>query len=65
MIGAGGVSSGEDALAKIRAGASLVQTYTAFALAGPALVPRVKRELAAALRREGCASVAEAVGTGA
>ncbi len=65
LVGAGGVSSGEDALAKIRAGASLVQLYTGFALAGPALVPRMKRELAAALRREGFASVAEAVGTGA
>ena len=64
LVGAGGVSSGEDALAKIRAGASLAQLYTGFALAGPALVPRIKRELAAALRREGFASVAEAVGTG-
>ncbi len=62
LVGAGGVSSGEDALAKIRAGASLVQLYTGFALAGPALVPRIKRELAASLRREGFASVAEAVG---
>jgi dihydroorotate dehydrogenase len=65
LVGAGGVASGEEALAKIRAGASLVQLYTGFALAGPALVPRMKRELAAALRREGFASVAEAVGTGA
>jgi len=65
LIGAGGVSSGEDALSKIRAGASLVQLYTGFALAGPALVPRLKRDLAAALRREGFASVAGAVGTGA
>ena len=59
------MSSGEDALVKIRAGASLVQLYTGFALAGPALVPRLKRDLAAALRREGFASVAGAVGTGA
>ncbi len=65
LVGAGGVASGEDALSKIRAGASLVQLYTGFALAGPALVPRMKRELAAALRREGFASVSEAVGTGA
>jgi dihydroorotate dehydrogenase len=64
-VGAGGVSSGEDALEKIRAGASLVQLYTGFALAGPALVPRIKRELAAALRRGGFNSVAEAVGTAA
>ncbi len=57
------MSTGADALAKIRAGAQLVQLYTAFAYAGPALVPRIKRELAAALRREGFRSVAEAVGT--
>ena len=59
------MASGEDALAKIRAGASLVQLYTGFAFAGPALVPRIKRELAAALRREGFASVGEAVGADA
>ena len=44
------------------AGASLVELYTAFAYEGPRLVPRVKRELAALLRRDGYASVAEAVG---
>jgi dihydroorotate dehydrogenase len=65
LVGVGGVASGEDALAKIRAGASLVQLYTGFAFAGPALVPRIKRELAAALRRDGFASVAEAVGVDA
>jgi dihydroorotate dehydrogenase len=62
LVGAGGVASGAEALARIRAGASLVQLYTGFALEGPALVPRIKRELAAGLRREGFASVAEAVG---
>ena len=64
LVGCGGVGSGADALAKIRAGARLVQLYTAFAFAGPALVPRIKRELAAALRRQGFRSVDEAVGTG-
>lgn len=43
-------------------GASLVQLYTALALTGPGLVPRVKAELAACLARDGFASVAEAVG---
>jgi dihydroorotate dehydrogenase len=62
LIGVGGVSSGEQALAKIRAGASLVQLYTGFAYAGPALIPRLKRELAAALRAGGFASVQDAVG---
>jgi len=62
LIGCGGVGSGEQALAKIKAGASLVQLYAAFAYDGPALIPRMKRELAAALRREGFGSVQEAVG---
>ncbi|HEV7267806.1 MAG TPA: quinone-dependent dihydroorotate dehydrogenase [Falsiroseomonas sp.] len=63
LIGCGGVSSGADALEKIRAGASLVQLYAAFAYEGPALVPRMKRELAALLRRDGVRSVGDAVGT--
>ena len=62
LIGAGGVSTGEQALTKIRAGATLVQLYTAFAYAGPALIPRLKRELAAALRAGGFACVRDAVG---
>ena len=47
---------------KIRAGASLVQLYTALIYRGPGLVARIKRELAACLRRDGFASVDEAVG---
>jgi dihydroorotate dehydrogenase len=62
LVGVGGVSSGELALTKIRAGASLVQLYTAFAYAGPALIPRLKQELAAALRAGGFACVQDAVG---
>ena len=65
LIGCGGVSSGRDVLEKLRAGASLVQVYTAFAYAGPALVGRMKRELGVALRREGFATVGEAVGSAA
>jgi dihydroorotate dehydrogenase len=63
LIGCGGVATGADALAKLQAGAQLVQLYAAFAVHGPALLPRMKAELAAALRREGFRSVAEAVGT--
>lgn len=62
LIGCGGVGTGADALEKIKAGASLVQLYAAFAYEGPALIPRMKRELAAALRRDGFSNVAEAVG---
>ncbi len=65
LIGAGGVASGAEAFAKIRAGASLVQLYTGFAYHGPALIPRMKTELAAALRMGHFASVRDAVGTGA
>ena len=65
LIGCGGVSNGAQAYAKIRAGASLVQMYAAFAYAGPVLVPRIKRELAALLRRDGFAHVHEAVGADA
>ncbi len=64
LIGCGGVSNGAEALKKIRAGATLVQLYTAFAYEGPAIVPRIKAELAAALRAGGFASVQAAVGTG-
>jgi dihydroorotate dehydrogenase len=53
---------GEDAYRKIRAGASLVELYTAFAYDGPALIPAIKQQLAACLARDGFGSVAEAVG---
>eukprot|EP00887_Chlorella_sp_A99_P001104 scaffold14.g1104.t1 len=62
IIGVGGVASGADAYEKIRAGASLVEFYTAFAYDGPAFVPRVKAELAELLERDGYEGVAQAVG---
>ena len=62
LIGAGGVASGADALARIRAGASAVQLYSAMVYEGPGLITRVKQDLAARLRAEGFASVGEAVG---
>lgn len=65
LIGVGGVASGTDAYAKIRAGASAVQLYTALVYGGPGLVATIKRELAALLRRDGFASVPEAVGVDA
>jgi len=64
LIGVGGVANGADAYAKIRAGASLVQLYTGLIYQGPALIARIKRELAALLRRDGFASVSAAVGSG-
>ncbi|CAK9184571.1 unnamed protein product [Ilex paraguariensis] len=62
LIGCGGVSSGEDAYKKIRAGATLVELYTAFAYGGPALVPQLKAELAQCLERDGFKSIYEAIG---
>ncbi len=62
LVGVGGVFTGRQVLQKIRAGATLVQVYTGFALEGPALIPRLKRELLAALERDGFASAAAAVG---
>jgi dihydroorotate dehydrogenase len=62
IIGCGGVASGADAYAKIRAGASLVQLYSALVFQGPSLVGHIKRELAARLRADGFSSIAEAVG---
>ena len=64
LIGVGGVESGRDAYAKICAGASLVQLYTALIFHGPGLVNRIKRELAGMLRADGFASLSEAVGAG-
>ncbi len=63
LIGVGGIASAEDAYAKIRAGASAVQLYTALVYQGMSLVPRIARGLDALLARDGFANVAEAVGT--
>ncbi|MBV8914835.1 MAG: quinone-dependent dihydroorotate dehydrogenase [Acetobacteraceae bacterium] len=63
LVGCGGIATGADVLAKIRAGAQFVQLYTAFTYEGPGLLRRLKRELLAAMEREGFRTVAEAVGT--
>jgi dihydroorotate dehydrogenase len=62
FVGVGGVSSGADVLEKLRAGASLVQLYTAFAYDGPVLVGRILRELRKALAAEGFGCVTDAIG---
>ncbi len=62
LIGVGGIASGADAYAKIRAGASLVQLYTALVYEGAGLLKCIKRELLECLARDGFASVADAVG---
>jgi dihydroorotate dehydrogenase len=62
LIGCGGVFTGLDAYAKIRAGATLIQLYTALVYEGPMVLVRITTELAALLKRDGFASVADAVG---
>ena len=62
LIAAGGVASGVDAYARIRAGASLVQLYSALVFAGPGLVKSILEELRALLERDGCSSITEAIG---
>ncbi|MBB3694334.1 quinone-dependent dihydroorotate dehydrogenase [Sphingomonas sp. BK580] len=62
LIAVGGIDSGAEAYARVRAGASLVQVYTALIYDGPRLPRRIVAELAACLARDGFASVADAVG---
>ena len=63
LIAAGGIETGADAFARIRAGASLVQLYSALIYEGPGLARRICAELGRLLDREGFRNVAEAVGT--
>jgi dihydroorotate dehydrogenase len=65
LIAAGGIATDEDAWIRIRAGASLVQLYTAMVYEGPGLARRIADGLAARLAEEGMASIAEAVGVDA
>jgi dihydroorotate dehydrogenase len=65
IIGAGGISSAADVIERMRAGASLVQIYTAFIYGGPALPGRIMRELRAFVEREGIRTIDEIVGADA
>jgi len=62
LIAAGGVSSAADAYAKMRAGASLVQLYTALVYQGPRLVRKLKSDLVELLRRDGVESIMDVIG---
>ena len=64
LIAAGGIGDAVEAYARIRAGASLVQLYSALAYEGPGLPARLLRDLDALLARDGFAHVADAVGAG-
>jgi dihydroorotate dehydrogenase len=63
LIGAGGIATAEDAWERIRAGASLVQLYSAMVYEGPGVALRIARGLAERLARSPYGSIAEAVGT--
>jgi dihydroorotate dehydrogenase len=65
LISVGGIDSGAEAYARLRAGASLVQLYTALVYEGPSLPARILHELDALLTRDGFATVADAVGVDA
>jgi dihydroorotate dehydrogenase len=63
LIGVGGIATADDAWERIRAGASLVQLYTAMVYEGPGIARRIARGLAERLKSEGFANIAEAVGS--
>ena len=63
LIAAGGIASAEDAYARIRAGASLVQLYSALVYEGPGLAKRINAGLVKLLDRDGFATIGEAVGS--
>ncbi|MFB0611924.1 quinone-dependent dihydroorotate dehydrogenase [Aurantiacibacter poecillastricola] len=63
LIGVGGIATAEDAWERIRAGASLVQLYSAITYRGPGIAREITKGLEAIMQREGLASIAEAVGS--
>ncbi len=63
LIGVGGIASADDAWERIRAGASLVQLYSAMVYAGPGLARTITRGLKGLMKRDGFTTIAEAVGT--
>lgn len=62
LIAAGGIDSAEEAYARIRAGASLMQIYSALVYHGPGLAKMIARGLAALLERDGLDHIGDAVG---
>ena len=64
LIGVGGIATADDAWERIRAGASLVQLYTAMVYEGPGIALKIALGLARKIQREGFASIAEVVGSG-
>lgn len=63
LIGVGGISTAEDAWARIRAGASLVQLYSAMVYEGPGIARDIVNGVESLMRRDGFSSIADAVGS--
>ena len=63
LVGVGGIGSADDAWERIRAGASLVQFYSAMVYEGPGLARKITRGLERLMKRDGFSAIAEAVGT--
>ena len=64
LIGAGGIASGADAYAKIKAGAHAIQLYSALVYEGPELAQRIKTDLLELMERDGFSHISEVVGSG-
>lgn len=62
LVGCGGIETGADIVERVRAGADLVQVYSAFAYEGPALLARLKRETLTTLRELGVESLSDLKG---
>ena len=65
LVGVGGIATAGNAWARIRAGASLVQLYSAMVYEGPGLAKRINAGLLALMKRDGFSTIAEAVGSAA
>ncbi len=63
LIGVGGIDSGETALAKIRAGATLIQLYTGMIYEGAGLIASIKRALVEATHQAGAADLSSLIGS--
>ena len=65
LIGAGGIANADQAYARIRAGASLIQLYSAMVYEGPFLAARINKGLKRLLRRDGFGTITQAIGADA
>ena len=62
IIGVGGIFTAEDAYAKIKAGASVVQVYTGLVFQGPGIVREIKKGLVRLLKQDGLHNISAAIG---